>query len=42
MSEILRGVVAGVGAKWLGGGCLGSILVFVLLWVLLGNFRIFQ
>lgn len=42
MSDLLRAVVAGAGAKWLGGGCFGTILVFILLWVLLGNFQIFQ
>ena len=42
MSKLLRGLVAGWGAKKLGGGCVGTILVFVLLWWLLGNFDIFK
>lgn len=42
MSRILRGVAAGWGAKKLGGGCVTTILVFVLLWWLLGNFGVFQ
>lgn len=42
MSKILRGVAAGWGAKKLGGGCFTTVLVFLLLWWLLGNFDIFK
>ena len=42
MSKLLRGIAAGWGAKKLGGGCLSTILVFVLLWYLLGHFQIFR
>jgi hypothetical protein len=42
MSKILRGVAAGWGAKKLGGGCFTTVLVFVLLWWLLGNIGVFQ
>jgi hypothetical protein len=44
MSKLLRAVVAGYGAKRLGGGCgcFGVLVVFVILWVLLGQFGIFQ
>jgi hypothetical protein len=42
VSKLLRGVVAGFGAKKLGGGCLSTILVFLLLWWLLGHFDIFK
>ena len=42
MSKLLRGVAAGYGAKKLGGGCFSTILIFILLWWLLGNFGIFQ
>ena len=42
MSKILRGVVAGYGAKKLGGGCFSTILVFLLLWWLLGGIDIFR
>lgn len=42
MSKLLRGIVAGLGAKKLGGGCLSTILVFLLLWWLLGSFDIFR
>jgi hypothetical protein len=42
MSKLLRGLVAGAGAwKW-GSGCLSSIVVFVILWWLLGGFSIFR
>jgi hypothetical protein len=42
VSKLLRGAVAGWGATKLGGGCLTTVLVFALLWWLLGNFQIFQ
>ena len=42
MSKLLRGVVAGWGATKLGGGCLTTILLFMLLWWGLGHFQIFQ
>ena len=44
MSKLLRAVAAGYGAKKLGGGCgcFGVVIVFILLWWLLGNFGIFQ
>jgi hypothetical protein len=42
MSKLLRGVVAGAGAWKLGGGCLTTILIFIFLWWILGNFSIFQ
>ncbi len=37
MNNLFRGLLAGYGAKKLGGGCFSTILVFVLLWVLLGQ-----
>lgn len=42
MSKILRGLAAGWGAKKLGGGCFSTVLVFLLLWWLLGNFGVFE
>ncbi|MES2641366.1 MAG: hypothetical protein V4850_17880 [Myxococcota bacterium] len=42
MSKALRGLAAGWGASKLGGGCLGTVVVFVLLWFVLGYFQIFQ
>ena len=42
MSKLLRGLAAGYGAKKLGGGCISTVLIFVVLWWLLGNFGIFK
>jgi hypothetical protein len=42
MSKLLRGLAAGYGAKKLGGGCFSTIIIFLILWWLLGNFGIFQ
>lgn len=42
MSKLLRGITAGWGAKKLGGGCLSTIIIFLLLWWVLGHFGIFQ
>jgi hypothetical protein len=42
MSKLLRGLAAGWGAKKLGGGCFTTILIFGLLWYLLGHFQIFR
>ena len=38
MNNLLRGLAAGYGAKKLGGGCFSTILIFLLLWWLLGRF----
>lgn len=42
MSKLLRGLAAGWGAKKLGGGCLSTIIIFAILWWLLGYFGIFK
>ena len=42
LSKLLRGIAAGWGAKKLGGGCISTILIFLLLWWLLGHFQIFR
>jgi hypothetical protein len=42
MSKLLRGLAAGWGVSKLGGGCLGTIVVFAILWYVLGNFGIFR
>lgn len=42
MSKILRGFAAGWGAKQWGGGCLGTVVLFVVLWWALGHFAIFR
>lgn len=42
MSKLLRGLAAGYGAKKLGGGCISTVLIFLLLWWLLGGLEIFR
>lgn len=37
MQNWLRALIAGYGAKKLGGGCLSTILIFVILWYVLGH-----
>ena len=38
MNTIFKGLIAGYGAKKLGGGCIGTIIVFIIIWYLLGRF----
>jgi hypothetical protein len=37
MNNFFRALIAGYGAKKLGGGCLGTIVVFIIIWVALGQ-----
>jgi len=37
MNNLFRGLLAGYGAHKLGGGCLGTIVVFLILWWALGH-----
>jgi hypothetical protein len=37
MSKILKALAAGYGAKKLGGGCISTVLIFILLYWLLGR-----
>jgi hypothetical protein len=37
MNKLIRGLIAAYGAKKLGGGCLGTIVVFFVIYYLLGN-----
>lgn len=37
MQNWLKALIAGYGAKKLGGGCLSTILVFIIIWYLLGH-----
>jgi hypothetical protein len=37
MQNWLRGLIAGYGAYKLGGGCLGTIIVFIIIFSLLGH-----
>jgi hypothetical protein len=36
MNNFFRALIAGAAAKRFGGGCLGTIVIFVLVWVALG------
>jgi hypothetical protein len=36
MNNLFRGLIAGYGAHKLGGGCFSTVLIFLLLWWLLG------
>ena len=36
MSNLFKGALAGYGAMKLGGGCFGIIIVFVVIWLLIG------
>ena len=37
MSKLLRGLAAGYGAKKMGGGCISTVLIFIVLWYVLGQ-----
>ncbi|MEO6000863.1 MAG: hypothetical protein ABIN89_28710 [Chitinophagaceae bacterium] len=37
MNNIFRGLIAGYGAKKLGGGCFSTIIVFLVIWYALGH-----
>jgi hypothetical protein len=37
MNKLIRALIAGYGAKKLGGGCLGTIIVFVIIYWALGQ-----
>ena len=42
MSKLLRGLAAGWGAKKMGGGCVSTVLIFLILWYVLGHFNLFR
>lgn len=37
MNNIFKGLIAGYGAKKLGGGCFSTVFVFIVIWVLLNG-----
>ncbi len=37
MNNIFKGLLAGYGASKLGGGCISTIVIFFLLWFLIGQ-----
>lgn len=39
MNNFFRGLIAAYGAKKLGSGCFGTIVVFIIIWIALGHCR---
>jgi hypothetical protein len=37
MNNLFRGLLAGAGAKWLGGGLISTVVIFFILWAVLGQ-----
>jgi hypothetical protein len=37
MNKLIRGLIAGYGAKKLGGGCISTIIIFIVIYSLLGH-----
>ena len=37
MSKLVRALIAGYGAKKLGGGCISTVLIFIVIFWLLGR-----
>ncbi len=35
MNKLFKGLIAGYGAKKLGGGCFSTVVIFIIIWVLL-------
>jgi hypothetical protein len=35
MNNIFKGLIAGYGAYKIGGGCIGTIIVFAIIWMVL-------
>jgi hypothetical protein len=37
MNNFFRALIAGYGAKKLGGGCFSTVLIFIVIWYVLGQ-----
>ncbi len=37
MNNIFKGLIAGFGAHKLGGGCISTVVIFIIIWVVLGQ-----
>ncbi len=37
MNKLFKTLIAGYGAKKLGGGCISTVVIFVIIYYLLGN-----
>ena len=38
MNSLFKTLIAGYGAKKMGGGCLGMIIIFIIIYYVLGRF----
>ncbi len=38
MNSLFKTIIAGYGAKKMGGGCIGMIIIFIIIYYLLGRF----
>jgi hypothetical protein len=36
MNRLFRGLIAGYGARKLGGGCISTVIIFILIYMMLG------
>jgi hypothetical protein len=39
MNNLFRGLLAGAGAKWLGGGIISTVIIFIIIYSMLGSCR---
>ena len=37
MNNLFRGLISGYGAKKLGGGCISTVAIFIIIWMVLGQ-----
>lgn len=37
MNKLFRGLIAAYGAKKLGGGCISTVIIFIIIYVALGH-----
>ncbi len=37
MNNLFKGIIAGVAANKLGGGCLSTVVIFIIVWLALGQ-----
>ena len=37
MNNLFRGLISGYGAKKLGGGCISTVAIFIVIWMVLGQ-----
>ena len=37
MNNLFKGLIAGYGANKLGGGCISTVVIFIIIWVVMGQ-----